>query len=192
LVDWDWHLDAPDRGGSWLKSPLFDPITGFGSNGVKTNASRPKPPKLPAGFAPLEGVPFGFDGPFPPMSAGTGGGCLLDGPFKNITLTIGPMGRMTANNTRCLKRDLNPTVAEAGATRANLKTLLHKKTFNEFRRGMEMPMGFGGGLGGSLGGGEHSHSHNDANTSVSSPIMRPFDMHVIGHGGVGGEVSILT
>jgi hypothetical protein len=30
-VDWNWYLDIPDGGGSFLKSPIWDPESGFGS-----------------------------------------------------------------------------------------------------------------------------------------------------------------
>jgi hypothetical protein len=35
-IDWDWYLDTPDGGGSFLKSPIWDPESGFGDSGVSS------------------------------------------------------------------------------------------------------------------------------------------------------------
>jgi tyrosinase len=50
--------------------------------------------------------------PFFGAGPGTGGGCLLSGPFSNFTVNLGPN---TARdplkyNPRCIKRDLNTNI----------------------------------------------------------------------------------
>ncbi|KAF2663798.1 Di-copper centre-containing protein [Microthyrium microscopicum] len=36
---WDWTLDTPSMNGSFVNSPIFDPITGFGGNGTIPDAN---------------------------------------------------------------------------------------------------------------------------------------------------------
>jgi tyrosinase len=91
LPYWDWTLDAKDRTGL-AKSPLWDPVYGFGGNG----------PYL----ADLSGFPAGwvFEGFAVPNR--TGGGCVPDGPFANVPVNMG-MGRSTAYQPHCLRRDFS-------------------------------------------------------------------------------------
>ncbi|KAL2115299.1 hypothetical protein VTJ04DRAFT_9554 [Mycothermus thermophilus] len=90
---WEWGLDCGGLG-TVETSPLFDGSEySIGSNGAKVNS-------------PGGGMPFFGAGP------GTGGGCLLSGPFSNFTVNLGPN---TARdplkyNPRCIKRDLNTNI----------------------------------------------------------------------------------
>jgi tyrosinase len=146
-VDWNWYLDTPDAGGSFTKSPLFDPVSGFGGNGKKATA----------------GAMMGL----PSFGTRTGGGCLVDGPFANRTLRIGPMGYMKPNNPRCLTRDFNPQMAEASATKALMARLMKAKSYKNLMHQMEeLP----------------------PPTFEKGVFKFQGDVHSIGHYGIGGEV----
>jgi tyrosinase len=89
---------------------------------------------------------------------GTGGGCVETGPFKDIKLRIGPMGKMDPSNVRCLRRNFNPRLGEQ-VTKVAMKKLMESKTFGDLRMSIEMPF---------------------------STTGAPF--HTVGHQGIGGEV----
>lgn len=76
---WDWSIDADAR--DTPNSPLFDPVTGFGGNGKRTETDEP-----------------GFQR------------CVVDGAFANTTLTLG-MGWPNVNDRgdrpHCLTREFN-------------------------------------------------------------------------------------
>ncbi|KAK1978453.1 hypothetical protein LZ30DRAFT_213111 [Colletotrichum cereale] len=66
-----------------------------------------------------------------PLPSGNGGGCVTSGPFKNMTVNLGPvnpgMDGLTANpdgrlsyNPRCLRRDLSSYAATTWFTNENL------------------------------------------------------------------------
>jgi hypothetical protein len=113
-----------------------------------------------------------------PFSGGTGGGCVSNGPFMNLTIRIGPMGKMVPNNTRCLTRSLNPQMAAMAASKKAIYKVLKAKTFLDFQNGVErnrppsMPANF------SL----------ESLASLGADAAQG-DFHAAGHGGVGGEVS---
>jgi tyrosinase len=183
-TDWDWYLDTPSGGGSWLKSPLFDPVSGFGGNGVRTAAaasSASPSPSPPAQANPLADLISGL--------AGFGGrlrsaGCVADGPFKDEKLHIGPMGVMRPNNTRCLTRNLNAATAHSAASKDSFRAVLEgSKTFGDLRTQMEMPMR--GGRGGSS---NSSSSGGKAAGTGTGTRMAFGSLHTVGHGGVGGEM----
>jgi tyrosinase len=177
--DWDWQLDTPEAGSHWLKSPLFDVETGFGGNGAKMNISATPfglnasafASLLPKGVT-LESLPSIIPG-FEVMGEmmGTGGGCIQDGPFKGRRVTIGPMGRMVANNTRCLTRSFSPGGAHAAASKKSIMSVLKASTFAQFRMYMEQPK-----MTMSTTGGKFNMSNEGGG------------LHNIGHFGVGGEV----
>jgi tyrosinase len=153
-------LDTPSGGGSFLTSPIFDPESGFGGNGKKVNSTSGKANTLPI-----------------MLHGGTGGGCVVDGPFKDYQLHIGPFGKMNSNNSRCLTRNLNARVLESDAAKSTLIKALKSKSFGDFMDKVQLsgpPEGF-----------EHSH------IPPPSLDLLPSDLHSIGHGAVGGEVSPL-
>jgi tyrosinase len=150
-ADWNWYLDTPDGGGSFLKSPVFDPVSGFGGNGKKV---------APTGLLSL----------LPSFGANTGGGCLVDGPFANRTLRIGPMGTMKTNNTRCLTRNFNPQLAEASANKATIARIMKATTYKDLMYQME---------------------HPPSPTFENGAFKFQGDVHSIGHSGVGGEVTFI-
>jgi hypothetical protein len=70
---------------------------------------------------------------------GTGGGCILDSPFKGRTVTIGLMGRMVPNNTRCLTRSFAPVMAHDTTSKKSILIVLKALTFAQFRQYIEQP-----------------------------------------------------
>src|ERR1700760_4437520 len=66
---WDWTLDTPEYGSSFEKSPVFDPVYGFGGNGIGGTVEDPLAP--------------GQNQSLPPK-----GTCIGDGPFKNLNGTL--------------------------------------------------------------------------------------------------------
>lgn len=61
----------------------------------------------------------------------TGGGCVLNGPFINETVNMGP-GFTTAYTPHCLTRDLAPSLAVAKLNSTGVAYTLAAKTFLEF------------------------------------------------------------
>src|ERR1700761_2607811 len=173
----DWSLEAPEAGGAWLSSPVFDTEAGFGGNGAKVAADGLSSGKgFPAGLPPfLQGKGGNFPGKggqLPDIAAifgnadpiaietamgGTGGGCVMAGPFKDIKLHIGPMGKMDPKNIRCLRRNFNPRLGEQ-VTKEAMRALINNTSFGNLRMSIEMPFTMSGGA--------------------------PF--HTVGHQGVGG------
>ncbi|KAL6853090.1 hypothetical protein ACO1O0_007643 [Amphichorda felina] len=83
---WDWTLDVTPSS-KFTESPVFDPVFGFGDNGpfIPSNNTNDVPGR-------------------------TGGGCVEDGPFKDLVVNLGPLDDLSGN-PRCLKRDFSPYFA---------------------------------------------------------------------------------
>ncbi|KAK8157966.1 hypothetical protein BKA80DRAFT_312349 [Phyllosticta citrichinensis] len=97
---WDWTLDAtPD---TFLNSPVFDNVTGFGGNGVDIHV----PGKLE-------------------------GGCVKDGPFSNYTVSMGP-NNSTAYNPRCMTRDIASGFASAKLNSTMVEWTLSADNYLDF------------------------------------------------------------
>ncbi|KAF8954698.1 tyrosinase [Flammula alnicola] len=135
---WDWSLDS-DSLSSLSNAPVFDPITGFGGNGVPGTYTLP--PNIPADHRV---DPQGFDG------------CVRDGPFANYTLHCGP-GKLTTDH--CLTRHVRPTARNYLNSTA-VANIMKLPTFELFRvelEGQPVTNGFrvhdGGhwGIGGEMG-----------------------------------------
>ncbi|KAK0712744.1 hypothetical protein B0T26DRAFT_780401 [Lasiosphaeria miniovina] len=121
LPYWEWGLDV----NSPRDSPIFDGSdTSLGSDGAAVSHPGLQL-QLPAATSVL---------PLPP---GTGGGCVYKGPFKDITLHLGPVAlpiygslnftsaaNPSLNNPRCLKRDLNPYVLKRYSSFRNTTDLI--------------------------------------------------------------------
>lgn len=114
---WNWGKSAFDP----ANSPMFDgsPYSMSG-NGVYEAHNC------------TEALPTGLNC-VPP---GVGGGCVETGPFKNMTVNLGPVfptlaepevvstGAGSAYNPRCLKRDISEWVSSQWTTDANSSTLI--------------------------------------------------------------------
>lgn len=131
LPYWEWGYDVK----SPRNSPVFDGSdTSLGSDGIAV---------------PHEGMQIIFPGYTDPVlfQPGTGGGCIQKGPFKDMLIRLGPVGvpnygntnttgvpDPTQDNPRCVRRDLNPWVAQQWTTFRNYTELiLLKNTIATFQ-----------------------------------------------------------
>ncbi|KAK8023515.1 tyrosinase [Apiospora rasikravindrae] len=117
LPYWDNARFSADQ----TKSRVWDgnPATSFGGNGA------PRTPPGNGGAGPnnnstfqlllIPGLVIDF---WLPMPLGTGGGCVMTGPFANLTLTLGPVAKPTRDpvnkygylpTPRCLARSFDPS-----------------------------------------------------------------------------------
>lgn len=142
--DWNWFLDTKQGGGNYLTSPIFDPVSGLGGNGAKIPAT---------------------DKSSPHIHTPNGGGCITDGPLKNMTLRIGSYGKMVAGNTRCLRRDLDASVVEGSATKKILSGILAETTYTNFSTNLVGALHYVGH--GGIGGEVFPH------TTLSQPLFFP-------------------
>lgn len=110
---WDWTLDTPAE--KFTKSPVFDPVQGFGGNGPLVPIDPTNPNEVPGR---------------------TGGGCVIDGPFKNYTVQLGPADNLKSN-PRCMTRDLAPYYAGRFLAKNQTDLTLKQQTFGHFARVME-------------------------------------------------------
>ncbi|KAG4438583.1 hypothetical protein IFR05_005958 [Cadophora sp. M221] len=107
---WDWSKDAGSLN-SWAKSPLFDPVYGFGGNG--------------AYIADTTGLTITSALEIPGR---TGGGCVTTGPWANSIIPMGP-GNNLSYSPHCLRRDFSPTLANL---RLNSSVLAWVQQANDF------------------------------------------------------------
>ncbi|RPB11325.1 Di-copper centre-containing protein [Morchella conica CCBAS932] len=108
---WDWTQDYQD----WPGSEIWDPTTGFGGNGVYVDCPEVTVTCLPGG---------------------TGGGCITDGPFANITVHIGPADSLDRND-HCLSRDFHSQFPEQYFTPSAMNATMSLPTFDGFRQSLE-------------------------------------------------------
>ncbi|KAH8886964.1 Di-copper centre-containing protein [Thozetella sp. PMI_491] len=111
---WDWTLDAGSEE-DFLNSPLLDPVTGFGGNG------------------PFVANTTGWMIDIPGR---TGGGCLDNGPFANLTVNMGPDNILTFN-PHCLVRDLSPSLFVKTGNQTIFDFCLASSTFFELDNRIE-------------------------------------------------------
>lgn len=132
---WDWSIDA-DKGTDYNDSPIFDATTGFGGDGSYVDAP---------GFFVVPGH--------------TGGGCVMNGPFVNMQVHVGPLGSLTRND-RCLTRDFAAEIIYNFANTEKVNGVLSKTTFTDFTRAVD-----------------------------GEPNWTAMGIHGPGHFGVGGEAG---
>ncbi|KAK8068115.1 hypothetical protein PG996_007227 [Apiospora saccharicola] len=109
---WDWTKDAVSEQ-AVLESPIFDPIHGFGGNGpyvVNTTG-------FPKDWQTMTPVPNR-----------TGGGCIEDGPFAHVNISMGP-GNHTEYTPHCLRRDLSPWLVTQTLNASKLAFVLKAEDF---------------------------------------------------------------
>lgn len=133
----------------FITSPVFDPVYGFGGNGVDV-------PGYAGQFDNLTHVP-GYSTP------GIGGGCVVDGPFASYTLSLGP-GTLVSDH--CLQRAFNENFTPY-LTTTQLDSTMALTDFESFRTVLEgiktIPAAFG------LHAGGHFAVGGEMNDVYSSP-----------------------
>ncbi|KAH8671376.1 hypothetical protein BX600DRAFT_496092 [Xylariales sp. PMI_506] len=136
---WDWSLDAVSET-AFANAPVFDAVNGFGGNGPYINSTDDASVKLH-------------------IPGKTGGGCVENGPFKNMSVNMGP-GYNTTYAPHCLTRDLAPSFAVQKLNHTIVQWTLAAKNYFEFdirvEGGIDVPsMTYHGGghlgVGGDLG-----------------------------------------
>ncbi|KAK0663441.1 tyrosinase central domain protein [Cercophora samala] len=142
LPYWSWPLDLD----SVASSPLFDGSdTSIGSDGAPV---------------PHEGMKLDWPGstpsgdPFVYVSPGSGGGCIRSGPFANSTINFGQVSLpiygqphtlsspdpTAANQSRCIKRDLNEEPGRKWSTFRNITELILQNKNIEWFQGVMQGM----------------------------------------------------
>ncbi|KAF6752466.1 hypothetical protein DFP72DRAFT_1047232 [Ephemerocybe angulata] len=116
---WNWSIDA-EANVPLLESPLFDPVTGFGGNGVSGTYTPPTDPEA-------EIIIFPDALPLEEMWKG----CVQSGPFNDTSfhLNVGP-GRMITSH--CLVRGMDPRRLPE-LSKANVQRSLDAKSFEDLR-----------------------------------------------------------
>ncbi len=122
----------------------------------------PVPLSIPMSILPLDGIITDqvndFRGnkllvPVMPLFAATrtGGGCIVNGPFKDLRVRLGP-SNSTRDNERCLNRDFAPGFVEALGLPEVLKQSRATDSYENFTSTIELAHGVGhGGTGGLIG-----------------------------------------
>jgi len=152
LPYWDWTLDVKVNGGpGLLDSPMWDPETGFGGNGVYVNCTNPEDPAC-----------------FP---GGTGGGCITTGPYKDFEIHLGPQNN-TERFNRCIVRDFRPLWAEQQFAKARIDATMSKPDYISFWQEAE---GRGRAAGPTGSNSVHSGGHRGVGGMMQDPFSSPGD-----------------
>ncbi|KAH9484983.1 Tyrosinase P [Psilocybe cubensis] len=109
---WDWTQDVgPNK--TFADSPVYDPVHGFGGNGAIGTYTLPQ-----ANDTDNRIFPEAFRG------------CVVDGPFANLTLSVGP-GKLVT--THCLTRGDNEDAARKYLNAAAEANVTRSANFEVFR-----------------------------------------------------------
>jgi tyrosinase len=168
---WNWGLSSSNT----PASPVFDgSATSMSGNGEYIAGRGPL-------VLALESYPDLY------LPAGTGGGCVTSGPFKNMTVNLGPVslplnggGSLTGTgldyNPRCLKRDIGTAVNQLYA---NCTSIVNLITQNNDIWDFEMVMqGIpGSGSIGVHGGGHYTIAGDPGADVFTSPGDPAFYLH---------------
>jgi hypothetical protein len=107
--------------------------------------------------------------PDEPGYSGRPAKCLKNGPFKDITLHIGPFGLMVPNKPRCLTRSLNAIRGELAVTKQKIRNIMQSKDLTNLTYAIG--------------------SFNSMDIGRGQHIIRSGrNFNPVGHAGVGGEV----
>jgi len=163
---WDWGRWAQDP----EKSPIFDGSdTSLSGNGKKTQHRA-------SAFAP----------------AGNGGGCVETGPFKNMTVHLGPVSPAIdpapkanprsdgyGDNPRCLRRDISNYLSSRYSRTQDIVALIsNSRDIGTFQNVMQGAGGFGGGGGmGVHSAGHYTIGGDPAGDFYTSPNDPAFWVH---------------
>ncbi|EAU92372.2 hypothetical protein CC1G_00591 [Coprinopsis cinerea okayama7 len=110
---WDWTRDVADPNKPISDSPLFDPVFGFGGDGV------------PGTYTP----PSDDDGAAIPIIIDAFKGCVGTGPFADITLHVGPNVRFSDH---CLNRNFIEQDRRPHFTPESVAAILGQATYDNF------------------------------------------------------------
>ncbi|KAI1066680.1 hypothetical protein LB507_011086 [Fusarium sp. FIESC RH6] len=171
---WDWSLTAIT---GLAKSSIFDgsdtSLSGDGDD-----------------IGEQDDIILGASSGLPPvyLKTGNGGGCVTSGPFKDMSVNLGPAaldlpgGKVEANphpleyNPRCLKRDLSDSVNRRFANATSvLNNILKPKNVLDFQ--MQMQGVPGTGDIGIHGGGHYSMGGDPGRDVYTSPGDPAFYLH---------------
>jgi len=150
---WDWSIDA-NPPNLISKSPIWNPIIGFGGDGVPGTYTLPPDPANTSKILPE----YFYHG------------CIKDGPFADYTIKLGPGLLVTEH---CLTRGVNDTFS-VYLNSSMISYVLSFPTFDEFRvqlEGMPEPPDIG------PHGGGHVAVGGDMTNYFSSPADPLFYMH---------------
>ncbi|KAI3554656.1 hypothetical protein CABS02_05137 [Colletotrichum abscissum] len=112
-----WDLSLDNTAESFVKSPIFDNIYGFGGNGPyieDISDDEEFPVKNPA-----------------EIPGRSGGGCVREGPFANLTVPIG-LGSSVESHPHCLRQDFSPTLVASALRDEMIDRALSAPTYGEF------------------------------------------------------------
>ncbi|KAJ3516676.1 hypothetical protein NMY22_g14151 [Coprinellus aureogranulatus] len=115
IAFWDWTRDADNINTPLANSPIFDPVYGFGGDGV------PGTYTLPPGATGVNGLPAETKG------------CIQDGPFKDARSNLGP-GKLVTEH--CIVRGITERWRHSVATAA-VDIVLQSRNYEELRLQMD-------------------------------------------------------
>ncbi|CAH0044600.1 unnamed protein product [Clonostachys solani] len=134
LPYWDWT----EQYESHTQHPLFDGSDySLGGNGEYV-PHEPQNLTIPVPSRPQVLFP-----------AGSGGGCITDGPFVNVTSNLGPHFPVQETtgleyNPHCLKRDFVEALSQQFLTTASIENLMSQKSIGDFRQVLDIGIHFAG------------------------------------------------